>query len=57
MPPGVSPGDKFIVQFRKFHRFFCPEGATAGQEIKIWQSDGAAELMDDADSYDDAALG
>jgi hypothetical protein len=48
VPPGVHPGDKFVEAFKKFCRTFtCPEGATAGQEIKIRPSDGAAELMDD----------
>ncbi len=52
MPPGVHPGDKSGVAFKKFHRVFtCLEGAAAGQEIKIQLSDGAAELMENDDCY------
>jgi hypothetical protein len=54
VPPVVHPGDKFVLVFKNFHRVFtCPGGATAGQEIKIQASDGAAALMTADDIYDE----
>ncbi len=52
VPPGVHPGDTYVIMFKKFQRAFaCPEDATTDQEIKIRPSDGDAALVNLDDSY------